>query len=62
MHSKYVFGLVCGLALLLGRADAQVPDVGDLAPDFALETLEGQTVSLSDFRGKVVFINFFGYS
>ncbi len=27
------------------------------APDFTVQTLEGQTVSLSDYRGKVVLLN-----
>ncbi len=35
------------------------PEVGYLAPDFALPDLAGQTVRLSDFRGKrAVFLNF----
>ena len=29
-----------------------------LAPGFSLNTTDGQTVSLSDFKGKVVFIDF----
>lgn len=33
-------------------------DVGQLAPDFALQTPEGDTVRLSDFRGKPVWVNF----
>ncbi len=33
-------------------------NVGELAPDFTLVDLEGNQVSLSDFRGKTVFINF----
>ncbi len=33
-------------------------NVGELAPDFTLTDLEGNQVSLSDFRGKTVFINF----
>jgi peroxiredoxin len=41
---------------------AQTPTVGDLAPDFTLEQLDGTIRSLSDFRGKVIFINFFGYN
>lgn len=41
---------------------AQSSQVGDLAPDFTLEQLDGSSVSLSDFLGKVVYINFFGYS
>lgn len=31
---------------------------GQVAPDFALESLNGHTVRLSDFRGKAVLINF----
>lgn len=34
------------------------PEVGRQAPDFTLTDLEGNSVTLSDFRGKVVFINF----
>ncbi|MFE6166351.1 peroxiredoxin family protein [Viridibacillus arvi] len=32
--------------------------IGELAPDFELETLEGKKVKLSDFRGKKVILNF----
>jgi peroxiredoxin len=31
---------------------------GSKAPDFTLKTLDGKEVSLSDFRGSVVFLNF----
>jgi peroxiredoxin len=31
---------------------------GQAAPDFTLETLEGKTVHLSDFKGKGVLLNF----
>ncbi len=34
------------------------PRLGYLAPDFTLEDLTGQKVSLSSFRGKPVFLNF----
>ena len=34
------------------------PEVGKLAPDFTLPNLEGEETSLSQFRGKIVMINF----
>lgn len=32
--------------------------VGEVAPDFELATMDGDTVRLSDYRGKKVFLNF----
>lgn len=48
-------------AALPGAAGAEVPvglSVGQRAPDFTVELLDGRTVSLSDFRGRPVLINF----
>ena len=42
--------------------NAQVPQVGEAAPDFLLNRLDGGQAALSDFRGKVVLIFFLGYS
>ena len=36
----------------------EAPRVGHLAPDFVLTTLDGREVRLSDYRGHVVFLNF----
>jgi cytochrome c biogenesis protein CcmG/thiol:disulfide interchange protein DsbE len=41
-----------------GRDSAQVARVGRPAPEFALPALDGQTVSLGDFQGKPVMVNF----
>lgn len=45
-----------------GRSGAEEkeekPLAGYLAPDFSLRTLDGQQVRLSDFRGRVVLLNF----
>ncbi|WP_188205902.1 redoxin domain-containing protein [Alkalibacillus aidingensis] len=38
--------------------DTDGVEVGDQAPNFKLDTLDGQTIELSDFKGKKVFINF----
>ena len=39
---------------------AQKPPVSIPAPDFTLATTEGDLVSLSDLKGKVVLLNFWG--
>lgn len=61
-----------GLSLLLGLAwiwasavpagattagEIPAPQAGFLAPDFELQTLDGQSVKLSDLRGQVVLVN-----
>jgi len=57
--------LLLGLSLVIvqvrgGKAAPEVrPEVGYMAPDFALPGLDGQTLRLSDFRGKkAIFLNF----
>ena len=50
--------LVSGLVMVGCSSPAQGPQIGKLAPDFKLSNLEGQSVSLGDFRGKPVLLNF----
>jgi peroxiredoxin len=42
-----------------GFATSTIVSVGDMAPDFTFTTLDEKNISLSELRGKVVFINFF---
>ena len=51
--------LLLGVLSLVSPSGGQaaVPAVGTPAPDFSLKTLSGQSVRLSDLRGKVVFLN-----
>lgn len=59
--SFFILGLVIGMASRKTNlwANDVRPEEGHFAPDFALKTLDGQTVRLSEFRGKkVVLINF----
>jgi len=57
-------GLLLILALALAACGSPASDVpegiseGKRAPDFSLESLDGDKVSLSDHRGDVVLINF----
>lgn len=49
------------LALLL-TASAFALGEGDPAPDWTLTDLEGVDHTLSEYQGKVVFLNIMGYS
>jgi len=49
--------LVCGLAVPAARGGDSLR-AGDAAPEFTIRTLDGENVSLSDYRGKAVFLNF----
>jgi thiol-disulfide isomerase/thioredoxin len=67
-----VIGLAAGLLVLAGldpswlpfriggipKANPAVPEINAPAPGFALESLSGDTLSLSDFKGKPVIINY----
>ena len=43
---------------ILVKGNKMEVEVGKEAPDFTLLNLDGQEVSLSDYRGKIVLINF----
>ncbi|MEE8336727.1 MAG: TlpA disulfide reductase family protein [Dehalococcoidia bacterium] len=43
---------------VLGLLDANTVEVGQPVPDFAIRDVNGGIVRLSDFRGKVVVLNF----
>jgi len=51
--------LLGGILLSCGGGGAKV---GKNAPPFELSDLDGNTVSLSSFKGKVVLLNFWGYT
>jgi peroxiredoxin len=63
-----VVAMVVALMLVFGfklaRRSSQSASAGDvqmksgIAPDFTLQSLDGKTVRLSDFRGKPVVLNF----
>lgn len=54
MKLKKIFAM----ALILAAANLNAAFVNDPAPDFTLNNLEGKPVSLTDFKGRVVLINF----
>lgn len=55
----FISAILTGLLTLAACSDNNGPPVIDKpAPNFKLKDINGQSVSLSDFKGKVVFINF----
>ncbi|MGB8707343.1 MAG: TlpA disulfide reductase family protein [Dehalococcoidia bacterium] len=46
------------LMTMIGCSTAKILQVGDKAPAFTLESIDGKNVSLSDFQGKTVLIVF----
>jgi cytochrome oxidase Cu insertion factor (SCO1/SenC/PrrC family) len=58
-----LFALVIVLMLSLGIQQAKsYVGVGDTAPDFTLVSVNGDTISLSDYAGQPVLLNFFHYN
>jgi peroxiredoxin len=61
-----IVAMVVSLMLVLGlnmarkapKASPVVQTAGGLAPDFALQSLDGHQIRLSDYRGKAVLLNF----
>lgn len=56
----------CGLCITFGLLGSQTgdfdfggpPQTGQIAPEFELKTIEGEDVSLNDFSGQPVMLNF----
>lgn len=53
-----VFGIEVARRAPKNKTATAASGSGQMAPDFTLQTLDGKTVHLSDFRGKPVMLNF----
>ena len=50
---------IWGIVVLCTIPDVEIgPEVGNRAPDFTLQTIYGDSITLSDFRGKIVLLSF----
>lgn len=60
-HFRFSKALILVVTLLLLGACTKsgAIEIGENAPDFTLQGMDGKTVSLSDFKGKVVILDFF---
>jgi cytochrome c biogenesis protein CcmG/thiol:disulfide interchange protein DsbE len=52
-------GVVGWLSLLAAAAPAARPQIGDPAPDFALATLDGKSVTRDQLAGQITVVEFF---
>jgi cytochrome c biogenesis protein CcmG/thiol:disulfide interchange protein DsbE len=58
-----IIGVMMAIAVFgiqLSRQNTIQPQKGEIAPDFTLTMFDGSTVRLSDLRGNIVLINFWG--
>lgn len=58
LRSCFSFFLLLSVLMQIGCSEAPVVKIGDVAQDFTLPSLAGEEISLSQFRGKNVFIFF----
>ena len=52
-------GLIIAVCFISACVTAHAIEVGGGAPDFTLPDLEGNKVNLSDYKGKVIILDFF---
>jgi cytochrome c biogenesis protein CcmG, thiol:disulfide interchange protein DsbE len=63
---KKIIGVMCVMIIILigifitfkEKPRSVGVNIGDAAPDFELQTIDGQSVKLSDYKGKKVILNF----
>lgn len=56
--SELIWNLAEGFASVGSGSSGKAPAIGDVAPDFSVTRLNGESLSLSDLRGKIVLIDF----
>lgn len=61
MRKRFLFAPAFVLTLGLYPAAFSQVQVGQQAPDFTLTDVTGVPRTLSQYRGQVVFLNFFGW-
>ena len=59
LNMRKILPLIFLLGFMVELVFAGAPGPGDKAPDFSLKTLDGNEISLSDMKGKVVLIGMF---
>jgi cytochrome oxidase Cu insertion factor (SCO1/SenC/PrrC family) len=56
-----LFGILLIVTVVVGGAhEASALEIGKPAPDFTLPSTTGEKISLSQYRGKLVLLEFYG--
>lgn len=55
-----LFGMLLIATLVAGVHEASALEIGKPAPNFTLPSTTGEKISLSQFRGKLVLVEFYG--
>jgi peroxiredoxin len=50
--------IIFTITLVVTGCSSPCPDIGSAAPEFTLQTIDGNSASLQEFRGKQVMLNF----
>ena len=53
-----MLAIIISIALIMTGCTPACPEIGGQAPNFTLRTPDGESLSLSDFQGKPVMVNF----
>ena len=55
-----MLAIIISIALIITSCGCETtgPEVGKKAPDFTLENLDGESITLSELQGKIVVVNF----
>ena len=63
MRIAFILSFLLGITVVGdGRPAHAAGQIGEVAANFTLTGIDGTTYTLSDSRGKVVLLNFFGYN
>ena len=54
-----IFVIVTALFLLGACSKTSALEIGQSAPDFTLQNLDGKATNLSEFKGKIIILDFF---
>ena len=53
-----LLAITISTTLIISGCSTSCPEIGNKAPDFTLPTVEGENLSLNEFEGNIIMLNF----